>query len=223
MKNDKITYKDLNKALKTQQYRYLKRVKNMMEKDFYSCYFLTFTFSDETLQKTSKTTRERYIKEWLNQQASEYMLNIDYGDKNGREHYHAFILSRYKVIVINTPLRHNVFIKYKKISQTLYNYFGNVYIDRKPMTAENLTAHAFKETTKNNKIVYSRKNIKVDERFKALADEKLNAYRNSEQGKANKEQYNDLLKGDKKANIEHLNKAIELDNMIFLPADENDN
>lgn len=189
--------KDTKRAKETRQARYLKRVDAMLKKDYFNCYFLTFTFTDATLKRTTQRTRERYIKEWLNQQASEFLLNCDYGDLNKREHYHAFIISRYKVIVYDAPQRHNVFIKAKKISATLYNNGKRQNIDkdyRYTITAENLTNHAFKDSTENSKIIYSRSAKKINRHFKALADAKLKAYRESDKGKANKEIYNELTK-----------------------------
>lgn len=219
MKQSNYNYKDYDKALLKQKERYEKRVKSMMEKALYSCYFLTFTFSDKTLLETSQRTRERYIKEWLNQQATEYLLNCDYGDRNGREHYHAFIISRYKVINFNTPIRHNIFIDARKTTNTIYNIMAN-----NKYNIEYLTAHAFKNTTKNTKIIYSRphKENKINQAFKTACDNKLDAYRKSDKGKLNKEQFTAMLERDIKTYNEITKQRRELDELLLI-ADTNNN
>lgn len=60
-----------------------------------SCYFLTLTFTDEVLSKTTQETRRRYVSRYLKSIAPVYVGNIDFGDKkknpesHEREHYHA--------------------------------------------------------------------------------------------------------------------------------------
>lgn len=69
--------------------------------------FLTLTFTDDVLEKTTPETRRRYVARALKEQCFEYVANVDYGnagktktykDKNGlervntcREHYHAIV------------------------------------------------------------------------------------------------------------------------------------
>lgn len=63
------------------------------------CYFLTLTFTDDVLASTSEETRRRYVARWLKEHFTDYVANIDYGDKaknpqsNEREHYHALARS----------------------------------------------------------------------------------------------------------------------------------
>lgn len=57
--------------------------------------FLTLTFTDECLRKTSKETRRKYVRRFLKKYCSCYIANIDYGGKNGREHYHAVVVSEH--------------------------------------------------------------------------------------------------------------------------------
>lgn len=57
-----------------------------------SIYFVTFTFNDEYLDKTNADTRRQKVRRTLKASgANDYYGNIDYGAKNGREHYHALI------------------------------------------------------------------------------------------------------------------------------------
>lgn len=60
--------------------------------DFYeNLHFVTLTFNDESLQKLSEKTRHRYAQAWLNENCRDYFANVDYGKKNGREHFHAVV------------------------------------------------------------------------------------------------------------------------------------
>lgn len=54
-------------------------------------HFVTLTFTDEVLSKTSAVTRHRYVTRWLKANTRDYIGNVDYGKQNGREHYHAVV------------------------------------------------------------------------------------------------------------------------------------
>lgn len=86
--------RELSKILK-RKYHKTARVRARLKCFFASgkeVYFLTFTFTDEVLQNTSSDTRRQYVRRWLAQNTLDYVGNIDYGDKNNREHYHAVVL-----------------------------------------------------------------------------------------------------------------------------------
>lgn len=53
--------------------------------------FITLTFTDKVLSKTSVLTRRRYVARYLKANSNNYVANIDYGAKKGREHYHALV------------------------------------------------------------------------------------------------------------------------------------
>lgn len=177
MINQHIIYKNYEKALKTQKKRYKSRVDEMIKRDYLNMWFLTFTFSDESLLKTNEKTRIRYIKEFLKQQAKNYLLNKDYGKENKREHYHAIIISKYEII--NFDAYKYGYIKARKISQM--KHFNTTKNNR--TTADKLTAHAFKETTENAKIIYSRRQIKQNRRFKKAINKRLNTWKESDKAK----------------------------------------
>lgn len=212
-------YKDYEKALNKQKERYFKRIENMMAADLYKCYFLTFTFTDKTLKRTTPQTRLRFIKSFLNNQASDYVLNIDYDEKNGREHYHAFILSRYAVINTDAYKKYG-FLKVKKPHQTLTNFYKSKITidtdDRHELTAENLTAHAFKDSTRQAKIIYSRDALKVNYRFKRKAEKKLSTYKCSDLGKANKKAWQEITKGDTESRRQAEKERAELEQALGL-------
>lgn len=53
--------------------------------------FITLTFNNDTLSNTSVETRRRYVARYLKANCKNYVANIDFGAKKGREHYHAVV------------------------------------------------------------------------------------------------------------------------------------
>lgn len=78
----------LIKSRKQKAKRVRKRIDMIMQND---ALFLTFTFTDDVLASTTFEKRKRYIKDWLSKLNCHYVANLDYGKKNGREHYHAVV------------------------------------------------------------------------------------------------------------------------------------
>lgn len=111
-----------------------------------SAIFITLTFKDSVLSKTSAETRRRYVARYLKQNCKEYVANIDFGALNGREHYHAVVSKDidfnewYKLGAINAervrPLENST----KRISR---------YISK-------LTNHALKVGCVAPRLIYSR-------------------------------------------------------------------
>ena len=147
---DDITYHrmhNFNKARDCRTYRVKKRIQNYVLTG--KAIFLTLTFTDDTLNKTNQKTRCRYVKKFLSEECKAYVANIDFGSKNGREHYHAVILpesdmidySKWSYGAINGKRIHNTEKDLKKVAK---------YITK-------LTSHAVKETTGyGQRIIYSR-------------------------------------------------------------------
>lgn len=77
-------------ARKRKKNRANKYIRGMFD-SYDTLHFVTLTFSPESLEKLSYTTRRRYTREWLETNCRDYCANIDYGKKNGREHYHALV------------------------------------------------------------------------------------------------------------------------------------
>lgn len=67
----------------------LKKKINRLLIEFEEPIFITLTFTNDALEKTSEDTRRRYVARFLKSQGVKYVANIDYGKINGREHYHA--------------------------------------------------------------------------------------------------------------------------------------
>lgn len=136
----------LNNAFYARLKRLRKRVVSMMES--YRClWFATLTFDDDTLSKMGANMRRRHVKEFLNDYP-EYIANIDFGKKNGREHYHAIIAGD---SVINSNWTQYGFIHLEMINLDLEDDIVPVakYVAK-------LSNHAVKITTNQNKIIYSR-------------------------------------------------------------------
>lgn len=67
---------------------------NEMAECYDHLFFVTLTFNDECLKNTDEKTRHTYVARYLKQQARCYYANIDHGEKNEREHYHAVVSDR---------------------------------------------------------------------------------------------------------------------------------
>ena len=133
----------INKASYARVKRLKTRIAAMLESG--ECLFLTLTFTDATLGKTTEDTRRQAVRRYLKSFGVPYVANIDYGKKNGREHYHAVIQTDH-------------------VDYTSYTY-GAINGER-IRSAEDciklskyvakLTNHAIKQTNKRQVIIYSK-------------------------------------------------------------------
>ena len=147
---------NLNKSV----YRRWSKCKAKMEEIICNgnAYFLTLTFNDKALEGTSKATRRRYVARVLKSNFPFYVANIDYGGKNGREHYHAIVWS------FNDP-RGDFKPCWAKYGFSDVRRIGDDETDRTRVAKyiTKLSRHALKETTKNgestDRLIYSR-NVK---------------------------------------------------------------
>lgn len=111
--------------------------------------FLTLTFREEVFMTTSKDTRRQYVRKYLKKYSGLYVANIDYGEDNGREHYHAIVDG-----VSDLDFK-QWFEKYGAIHMR--------HIRTKNQQAEilsryitKLTNHTIKNSTNNERVIYSR-------------------------------------------------------------------
>lgn len=124
--------------------RLKKRISKMLLSG--DCLFLTLTFTDAYLSKTTAEVRRRQVRRWLSNLGCRYVANIDYGKKNQREHYHAV-----------AQISHIDPFSYK---------FGAINFEKIKVSEEDtarvakyiskLTNHAIKETTKQCRLIYSK-------------------------------------------------------------------
>jgi hypothetical protein len=142
---------DWNIAMKLNHNEY-KRVKRLKEKMLDSvlsdnALFLTLTFNSDTIARTTIPTRRRYVSRYLKSQSAFYIANIDFGARNGREHYHAVVVGQ----SIDYKAWHSLgAIKGLKIAPTRND------TTRVSKYVAKLTNHAIKETTKQFRLIYSR-------------------------------------------------------------------
>ena len=108
--------------------------------------FCTLTFTDEYLASTSPQTRRVYVTRYLKEQSGglPYVANIDFGKKNGREHFHAVCAFR-----LDPKQWECGHLDIRKIRDSSKPLKLAKYISK-------LTNHAIKETAKRNAAIYSR-------------------------------------------------------------------
>ena len=144
--------------------RLRQRVERIMEKG--STYFLTLTFSDDTLSSTDVKTRRTYVARFLKSVSDDYVGNVDFGKLNGREHYHAVIHSdKLDDIQYHYTNRYGwicsdcvQFNEWSKLGFYSIKSCGKDEKDKQKLAwyVSKLTNHAVKETTKRNALIYSR-------------------------------------------------------------------
>lgn len=134
--------------------------------------FLTLTFSDTILQNSTPEERRRYVVRYLKSQSAHYIANLDFGELNGREHYHAVILGnvdlepwrQYGAINVQNVgnrkelTRKTVPKRYKDLDEETATTLMRRDTEKKlAKYVAKLTNHAIKKTTKRSAIIYSRK------------------------------------------------------------------
>ena len=130
--------------------RLRKRITSLITKP---CLFLTFDFSDNDFKFTTEAQRRKAISSFCRKQCTSYVANIDFGKKNGREHYHAIVQTD------NINFEDFVFKKYKFEGWVKYEkvWTVNDSAERMSKYITKLTRHAVKTTTKRYRIIYSKK------------------------------------------------------------------
>lgn len=134
--------------------------------------FITLTFTDNILQNSTPEDRRRYVFRYLKSQSDYYIANKDFGELNGREHYHAVILGNVdlepwrKFGAINVQnvgnrkelTRNKVPKRYKDLDEKTAKALMRRDTEKKlSKYVAKLTNHAIKNTTKRSAIIYSKK------------------------------------------------------------------
>ena len=166
------------KRINTADYKRQKRLKDFIADILLTCetaVFLTLTFSDETLEKTTVKTRRAYVQRYLRQHGAAYVANIDFGSENDREHYHAVIggtvdLTEWEEkcgFAYAEKIRFDRFgkipRKYKDLphDEQLERMKADTFARLAKYTAK-LTNHAIKATTKRQCLMYYAPNRRKD-------------------------------------------------------------
>lgn len=115
-------------------------------------FFLTLTFRDDVLAKTSAESRRRYVSRALKKVSANgrYIANVDFGKENGREHYHAIVEAVNVEALKEYWEKRYGFVDLRKI--------GGKEKDLKKTTKyiNKLNAHCFKDSTHLHRVIYSR-------------------------------------------------------------------
>lgn len=128
--------------------RKAKKVKDKIAHLVYSgkAIFITLTFTENTFAKTSVLTRRRYVARYLKANCKNYVANIDYGAKKGREHYHALVDND-----INLKEWHKYgAIKVERVRTSASD------LSRVALYVSKLTNHALKVGEDAPRLIYSR-------------------------------------------------------------------
>lgn len=158
-----FTDEEINEAEKV-NYAAYKRTKRLKDRILElllnnGALFLTLTFTDTTLNKTTQETRKKYVTRFLKEQCDIYVANIDFGKQKGREHYHA-------VVIPKEMIDHSKWSRYGSIDwiHCYHKTKEENYEESSKRLAKyvsKLTNHAIKETVKSNRIIYSRNTFTI--------------------------------------------------------------
>ncbi len=124
-----------------------------------SAIFLTLTFNDDVFSNMSKETRKQKITRFLKKTCNKYIANIDYGAKNEREHFHALVEPKGENIdnKVYYKMFYNSAINFERIKITSKKNHDIESTSKKVSKyVSKLTNHAIKETTQQNRIIYSK-------------------------------------------------------------------
>lgn len=115
--------------------------------------FGTFTFTDKALQLKPET-RKKAITRLLGKISEDYILNIDYGDKTDREHYHAIIAMKYDKchMYLQRNSKGQLHLKVKELDRYKYGIYGVEEIKRTETDAKKLAAYETKLTLHSVKV-----------------------------------------------------------------------
>ena len=132
-------------------------------------FFMTFTFTDKALSRTSEDTRRQYVRKTLKKFFKGYLANVDYGTDKGREHYHAvgFLPCYNNADKIKGPLAGDLAKSYWE--ETLKLGFADAEPVRNRADSPiklgkyvaKLTNHALKKHIKQPRLIFSRGLSKV--------------------------------------------------------------
>ena len=134
--------------------RYMKvsRVKKRLVYLLYNfryIWFCTFTFDDYYIDKCDRTKKD-LIKKCINKFDFKYILNIDYGKKTEREHYHCIIGTNYNLDLDKYLKEH-----YMCFSSALLCNTDITDLKRLTKYINKLSNHCVKASTKRERIIYN--------------------------------------------------------------------
>lgn len=150
MEKDSEAYSEslkINKAKYARVKRLRIRIEKILAFGSEPC-FCTLTFSDDTLQRMNADSRRQLARRFISNHCNLYVGNLDFGAKNGREHYH-FVTDS-----IPPQEEWQTLAGYAKFKPIRLDDKSSV--DRLSRYVSKLTNHAIKETAARSHIIYSR-------------------------------------------------------------------
>lgn len=138
------------------------RLRHKIQEMFDKCpvvIFVTLTFSDDALVRSTPEHRREVVSRWFKDCCPAdpdiyvpYMANIDFGKENAREHYHGLIGCR--VPKYQLEFWRNTYGKQVQLETVRCSVHDK---HRLSSYVCKMTNHAIKETTKRSHLIYSRK------------------------------------------------------------------
>jgi len=111
--------------------------------------FVTLTFTDKTLNDTTREQRRRIIQRYLKDNCSHYVANVDYGGRYGREHYHA---------IVSNDINLNDYHKYGAI-KVQHIRKSEESLEKLSKYISKLTNHALKQDSLDTRLIFSRNRL----------------------------------------------------------------
>lgn len=144
-------------------------IKFLFESTTCDLFFVTFTFKDEVLDKTKHGTRKQKVRRMLTL-CNDYIANVDYGEKNEREHYHALVaLNRNNYQRYEDDEGH---ISLSVFSNYDYGFINVTEVKREGKDAERLSRYIAKLTLHSVKVsqryVFTKKGSAYQEYIKVI-------------------------------------------------------
>ena len=136
-------------ADKSRQYRLRVKIRFLLL--HFNCTFVTLSFNDFILSNSSESTRRQYVSRFLNTLDCPYIANIDFGDDNDREHYHAIVGCRLSSSQLSLWRNSFGLIFVRRIRRS---FVSSVRLGK---YVSKLANHAIKETCKRGALIFSRK------------------------------------------------------------------
>ena len=143
----------------------------------WTCYFVTFTFSDRYLESTKAETRRQKISRLLSSFCTDYIFNIDFGKENEREHYHGIICVQKNRALVTKDNKGHVLID--KIDDGYnYGFYSAEEIRLNDIDAKRLTQYITKLTMHSIKVKQTYVSCKKNSPYQQLQKE-LKRYKDS--------------------------------------------
>lgn len=114
-------------------------------------YFVTFTFDDQLINRCDRTKRDLIKSSLLSFDSNiKFILNVDYGKKTEREHYHC-------IVATNNNFSLSIHLKntYPCFTKTELCNKKSSDLKRLSKYINKLTNHALKDSTKNKRIYFN--------------------------------------------------------------------